>query len=132
MFSKYYRDAWEVVVVLLAIVLAAFVVLWAGQAAGEKPDQPTVEVVVSPWEGMFCAAPQGQSEPFVTAGSYVTPDTVVGMIDLDVMRPQRRIEVFAGVRGTVVEVLVSDGSYVTAGQPLMVVEVDTVEPIATR
>ena len=125
--AKYYRSAWDVVIVLLAIMLAAMFVLWAGQAASDEPidpAQPKMEFVVSPWEGVFRASDQYGNGPLVEVGDHVTPDTVVGFIDIDIMQPDRKIEVFAGVQGTVVQVLVKDRSFVDAGQPLMVVQLD--------
>ena len=122
--AKYYKDAWDVVVVLLAILLAAVVVLWAGQAAGQQPEEPKIELIVSPWQGVFHAAESGGARPFVEVGSYVTPSTVVGYINVDIMQPQRRMEVYAGVQGTVTQLLVEDGDFVTAGQPVMAVRLD--------
>jgi biotin carboxyl carrier protein len=121
---KYYRRAWDAVIVLLAVVLAAMLVLWAGQTAGDEPTEPKMALVVSPWEGVFRASGDFSDEPFVEVGSHVMPETVVGLIDMDIMRPDRKIEVFAGVKGTVVQVLIEDGTFVEAGQALMVVQLD--------
>ena len=124
---RYYRKAWDVVIVLLAIMLAAIFVLWAGKAASDEPVDPTppkMEFIVSPWEGVFRASDQYGNGPLVEVGDHVTPNTVVGFIDIDIMQPERKIEVFAGVQGTVVQVLVEDMSFVDAGQPLMVVQLD--------
>lgn len=124
--TQYYRSVWEswdIVFLLIAALLAVFFVLMASRAAGGEPDPPRVEMIVSPWAGMF-AAGEKSGIPFVEVGSHVTPETVVGLIYLDVMQPARRIEVYAGLRGTVLQVLVEDGSYVEAGQPLMMVELD--------
>ena len=123
---KYYRDAWDVVAVLLAIIVAAIAILWAGEAAGEEPvpDEPPVEMIVSPWDGVFRSSDPATGLPFVEVGDHVTPETIVGMIDLDIMQPERKIPVFAGVSGTVVQVVAEDGSFVAAGQTLIVVRLD--------
>ena len=121
---KYYQDAWDVVVVLLAILLAAAVVLWAGQAVGQQPDEPKVELITSPWSGVFHVAEFDGEQPFVEVGSHVTPETLVGFIEVDIMQPQSRMDVYAGVQGTVTQVLVKDGEAVSAGQALIVVQLD--------
>lgn len=124
---KYYQGVWDVVILLLAIALAAMFVMWAGQAAGDEPvgpSEPKTALVVSPWEGVFRAGDAMTGVPFVEVGSHVSPTTVVGLIDLDVMQPDRKMEVYAGVQGTVVQVHVEDGSYVTAGQVLMMIQLD--------
>ena len=129
---KYYQDAWGVVIVLLAILFGAMLVLWAGSSAGDEPNPPPVTVratVVSPWEGVFCAGPQVGDPPLVEVGSRVTPSSVVGFIAVDIMQPERKFEVYAGVGGVVTQVLVADGQFVHAGQPLMLVEVE--RPVAS-
>ena len=130
--AAHYDRVWHVVIVSLTIVLTAVVVLWAGQSAGDQPTERRFELVVSPWDGIFRVAPQGEQEPYVEVGSDVTPDTVVGLIELDIMRPERRIEVIAGVRGRVVEVLVGDGTYVHAGQPVIVVLLELPNTLSSR
>ena len=124
---NYYRSAWDVVVVLLAILFGAMLVLWAGKSAGDEPTPPpeTVQAtVVSPWEGVFCAGPGVGDPPLVEVGSRVSPSSVVGFIAVDIMQPERKFEVYAGVSGVVTQVLVADGQYVNAGQPLMNIEVE--------
>ena len=122
--ARYYTDAWDVVIVLIAVMLAAVALLWAVQAAGDEASAPQMDVIVTPWEGTFSAGEYFGDTPLVKVGDHVTPDTVVGMIYLDVMEPVRKVELFAGVKGTIVEVLVEDGSFVQAGEPLMVVKLD--------
>lgn len=125
--ARYYRDVWDlwdVVIVAVAVMLAVFLVLFASRATGDEPSPPKMEMIVSPWQGMFAAGENFGDVPFVEVGSHVTPQTVVGVVYLDVMEPVRQIKVLAGVQGTIVQVLVEDGAYVEAGQPLMVVELD--------
>ena len=128
--AKYYKGAWGVVLVLLAILLGTVVVVWAGRAPGEEPEPPKVEFIASPWDGVFHAAEFEGARPFVEVGTYVTPGTVVGFINVDIMRPQQRMEVYAGVQGTVTQVLVADGDFVSAGQSLMVVRLDSDDVLA--
>ena len=121
---KYYKSAWDVAVVLLAMLVMAVTVLWAERIAGDEPDEPKVELIVSPWEGVFHSCEYEGAQPFVEVGSHVLPGTMVGFVNVDIMQPQRRIEIYAGVEGTVIEVLVQDGELVSAGQPLMAIRLD--------
>ena len=128
---KYYPSAWDVVVVLLVVMLAALFVLWAGRTAGAEPVPPpelVTATVASPWDGVFRSGERIGDPPLVEVGTHVAPSTIVGFIEIDVMQPQHKIEVFAGVSGVVTDVMVTDGEYVNAGRPLLLVRV---APVAT-
>jgi acetyl-CoA carboxylase biotin carboxyl carrier protein len=117
---------WEVVkpfVLLLAALLVGM--LLAGMLAGAAPepvvlppgDKPAAAVIVSPWAGTFCASEYPGGQPLVRVGTKVAPDTIVGIVDAT-MRP---FPIPAGIEGTIVRVLVTDGQMVHAGQPLFYV-----------
>lgn len=81
---------------------------------------PDVRDVTSPLVGTFYRAGQPSMAPLVAEGSRVEGDTVVGIIEaLQVLT-----EVSAGLRGTVIEVMATDGQAVEYGQRLFVVRVD--------
>lgn len=71
--------------------------------------------VKAPMLGTFYGAPKPGSDPFVSPGSTVTKDTVIGIVE--VMKLMNSVS--AGVEGTVVETLVSDGELVEFDQVLM-------------
>jgi acetyl-CoA carboxylase biotin carboxyl carrier protein len=75
-------------------------------------------VVRAPMVGTFYRAPEPGAPPFVEVGQSVEASTIVCIIE--VMKLMSSIP--AGVRGTVVQVLVDDGSPVEADQPLIVVD----------
>ena len=69
--------------------------------------------------GTFYIAPSPDAKPFVQAGSQVTPDTVVCLIEaMKVFN-----EIPAEVRGRVVAILVDNEEPVDHGKPLF--QVDT-------
>lgn len=70
--------------------------------------------IVSPMVGTFYAAPSPDSDPYVTTGSKVQPDTVVCIVEA--MKLFNEIE--AEVTGEIVEILVENGELVEYGQPL--------------
>jgi acetyl-CoA carboxylase biotin carboxyl carrier protein len=76
---------------------------------------PNVQDVVAPLLGTFYRAPKPGAAPFVEVGSVVEEDTVIAIIE--VMKLMNSVR--AGVRGTVTEVLVSDGSLVEYEQVLL-------------
>jgi acetyl-CoA carboxylase biotin carboxyl carrier protein len=85
----------------------------AGAARAGELDVP------APLLGNFYAAPRPGDPPFVQPGDAVSEDTTIGIIEvMKLMNPIR-----AGVAGTVVAVLVADGSAVEKGQPLLRVKV---------
>ena len=68
--------------------------------------------------GTFYRSPSPDSAPFVQVGQSVTEDTVVCIIEaMKVMN-----EIKAEVRGTIIEVLVENGTPVQFGQPLFRVQ----------
>lgn len=70
--------------------------------------------IVSPMVGTFYAAPSPESDPYVTSGSNVQPDTIVCIVEA--MKLFNEIE--AEVSGEIVEILVENGELVEYGQPL--------------
>jgi acetyl-CoA carboxylase biotin carboxyl carrier protein len=76
---------------------------------------PNVQDVVAPLLGTFYRAPKPGAQPFVEVGSVVEEDTVIAIIE--VMKLMNSVR--AGVRGTVTEILVSDGSLVEYEQVLL-------------
>jgi acetyl-CoA carboxylase biotin carboxyl carrier protein len=82
-------------------------------AAPEKAAEPAREIV-SPTVGTFYVSPKPEDPPFVTAGSEVTEDTVVCIIEaMKVMN-----EIKAETRGVIAEVLAENGKPVQYGQGL--------------
>jgi acetyl-CoA carboxylase biotin carboxyl carrier protein len=76
---------------------------------------PNVREVSSPLLGTFYRAPKPGAPPFVEVGSAVEADAVIGIIE--VMKLMNTVR--AGVRGTVTEILVSDGALVEYEQALV-------------
>jgi acetyl-CoA carboxylase biotin carboxyl carrier protein len=71
--------------------------------------------VASPLFGTFYRASKPGAPPYVEVGGQVEEDTVVAIIE--VMKLMNTVR--AGVRGTVTEILVSDGQLAEYGQTLM-------------
>jgi acetyl-CoA carboxylase biotin carboxyl carrier protein len=71
--------------------------------------------VKAPMLGTFYGTPKPGADPFVSPGANVTKDTVIGIIE--VMKLMNSVS--AGVEGTIVETLVSDGDLVEFDQVLM-------------
>lgn len=78
------------------------------------PADPNAHEVQSPLLGTFYRSPKPGAAPFVDVGSQVEEDTVVAIVE--VMKLLNTVR--AGVRGTVTEVLASDGALVEYEQPL--------------
>jgi acetyl-CoA carboxylase biotin carboxyl carrier protein len=77
-----------------------------------------VSLIKSPMVGTFYRSPSPDSQPFITEGSKVVPDSVVCIIEaMKVMN-----EIQSEISGTVLEVLVGDGEAVEYGQPLFKVK----------
>ena len=68
--------------------------------------------------GTFYRAPEPGAKPFVDVGQKVTPETTVCIIE--VMKLMNSVT--AGVRGTVLQILVGDSQPVELGQALVVIE----------
>jgi acetyl-CoA carboxylase biotin carboxyl carrier protein len=77
--------------------------------------EPNVHEVASPLLGTFYRAPKPGAPPFVEVGVQVEEDTVVAIIE--VMKLMNTVR--AGVRGTVTDILVTDGQLAEYGQTLM-------------
>ena len=93
-----------------SVAPAKQVVIEAGNAETTIP---------APMLGIFYHAPKPGDEPFVKPGDVVTPDTVVGIIE--VMKLMTRVA--AGVGGIVTEIVAPSGELVEHGDPLMRVKV---------
>lgn len=91
-----------------------------GTPAGEPaaPAASAFKEIVSPMVGTFYSSPAPESPVFVEAGSEVTPETVVCIIEaMKVMN-----EIKAEISGVITEVLVENGKPVQFGQPLFKVK----------
>jgi len=77
-----------------------------------------LHAVRSPMVGTFYRSPLPGEPPFVEIGQAVEPDTVLCIIE--VMKLMNSIE--AGVRGTVREIFVANGTAVDAGEVLLAIE----------
>jgi acetyl-CoA carboxylase biotin carboxyl carrier protein len=92
----------------------------AAQPAAAQPAAPAKKLleIKSPAVGIFYAQREPGSPPFVSAGSRVTPDTVVGL--LEAMKIYDEIK--ADCSGTVVEVLANNKDAVEYNQVLFRVD----------
>lgn len=95
------------------------------ETSASKTPTPTAQEqelieIKSPLVGTFYEAPSPDSEPYVEVGSHVEPQTVVCIIEaMKVMN-----EIKAETRGTIVEILVTNGQAVEYGQALFRVRPD--------
>src|SRR5690606_8526408 len=87
----------------------------SGGPAGQKLNNADLLEIRAPMLGTFYRSPKPGAEPFVTVGSRVQSDTVIGIIE--VMKLMNSAA--AGVSGEVVEILAQDGELVEYDQPLM-------------
>jgi acetyl-CoA carboxylase biotin carboxyl carrier protein len=76
--------------------------------------------VKAPMLGTYYGAPKPGAEPFVSVGSRVEPDTVIGIVE--VMKLMNSVA--AGVRGEVVELVAADAQLVEYDQVLIRVRPD--------
>ena len=74
--------------------------------------------ITAPLLGTFYVAPEPGAPPFVQVGQQVTEDTTVGLIE--VMKVFNSVR--AAVKGTIVEVVAQNGSFVEFGQTLYIVK----------
>lgn len=74
--------------------------------------------ITAPLLGTFYVAPEPGAPPFVKVGQKVTEDTTCGLIE--VMKVFNSVR--ASVKGTIVEVVAQNGSFVEFGQPLFIVK----------
>ncbi|ODU11285.1 MAG: acetyl-CoA carboxylase, biotin carboxyl carrier protein [Rubrivivax sp. SCN 71-131] len=86
----------------------------APAAACPPPGQGCVDVR-APMLGTFFHAPKPGADPFVSVGSQVEPETVIGIVE--VMKLMNSVA--AGVRGEVVEILAPDAQLVEYDQVLV-------------
>lgn len=97
----------------------------APQALGATPERSAVAAPVqrdsslleikAPMLGTFFSAPKPGAPAFVTVGSRVEPDTVIGIVE--VMKLMNSVS--AGVRGEVVEIVAPDAQLVEYEQVLV-------------
>ena len=86
----------------------------APHAAAGQPTEDAGNFITSPMVGTFYASPSPENPAFVKVGDTVEEGTVVCIIEaMKVMN-----EVKAGVRGTVIEVLLKNGAAVEFGTKL--------------
>jgi acetyl-CoA carboxylase biotin carboxyl carrier protein len=79
------------------------------------PSEPGLSDIRSPFVGIFYRTPRPNEPAFVEAGSRVTEDTMIGIIEvMKMMNPIR-----AGLRGEVVEILCENSALVEYGEILM-------------
>ena len=71
--------------------------------------------VPAPLLGIFYRAPKPGEAPFVQVGDQVTPDTIVGIIE--VMKLMNTVR--AGIAGEIVEISAGNGEMVEYGQALL-------------
>jgi acetyl-CoA carboxylase biotin carboxyl carrier protein len=84
-------------------------------AAPARTSDPNIHDVPSPLLGTFYRSPKPGAAPFVEVGSAVTEDTIVAIIE--VMKLMNTVR--AGTRGTVAEILPTDGALVEYDQPIL-------------
>ena len=84
-------------------------------AAPPAAADPSFVDVTAPLLGIFYRAPRPGAAPYVEVGSVLEADTVIGIIEVMKLMNSVRAE----VRGTVVEILVADGTAVEQGQVLL-------------
>jgi acetyl-CoA carboxylase biotin carboxyl carrier protein len=94
-------------------------------AGGLAPAQPapTPETndleIPSPMVGTFYRSPNPDSDPMLSPGDEVEPETVIGIIEaMKIMN-----EIPAGHKGVIREFLVVDGEAVEYGQPLATLDI---------
>lgn len=84
------------------------------QSATHGANKAGLHEIKAPMLGTFYRAPKPGADPFITEGSKVDPDTVVGIIE--VMKLMNSVP--AKVTGEVVEVVAQDGDLVEYDQVL--------------
>jgi len=83
-----------------------------------QADTSNLHKITSPMVGTFYASPTPEADAYVKAGSVVTKDSIVCIVEA--MKLFNEIE--AEVNGEIVEVLVKNGQLVEYGQPLFLVK----------
>ncbi|WP_264803181.1 acetyl-CoA carboxylase biotin carboxyl carrier protein [Cytobacillus sp. NCCP-133] len=87
-------------------------------AKQEQATDTDLHKIVSPMVGTFYKSSSPDADPYVQAGTKVTKDSIVCIVEA--MKLFNEIE--AEVNGEIVEVLVRDGQLVEYGQPLFLVK----------
>lgn len=90
----------------------------ANNVAATPADTSNLHKITSPMVGTFYASPTPEADVYVKAGSGVTKDSIVCIVEA--MKLFNEIE--AEVNGEIVEVLVKNGQLVEYGQPLFLVK----------
>lgn len=92
------------------------------EAAAPKPEEQAetsnLHKITSPMVGTFYASPTPDADVYVKAGSKVSADSIVCIVEA--MKLFNEIE--AEVNGEIVEILVKNGQLVEYGQPLFLVK----------
>ncbi len=83
------------------------------------PQSGTGTAIPAPMLGIFYHAPKPGDPPFVKIGDVVTPETVIGIIE--VMKLMNRVS--AGISGVITEIVAPTGELVEYGDPLIRVKV---------
>lgn len=92
----------------------------SGGGGGAAPAAPDGMTIDSPMVGTFYSKANPDADPFVSVGSKVSESSVVCLVEA--MKVFNEIK--AEMRGTIAEILVSDGEAVEYGQPLFRVKPD--------
>ncbi|MEJ0036089.1 MAG: biotin/lipoyl-containing protein [Gammaproteobacteria bacterium] len=87
----------------------------ASYAGPARTTDPNLHDVPSPLLGTFYRSPKPGAPPFVEVGSPVTEESIVAIIE--VMKLMNTVR--AGARGTVAEILPTDGTLVEYDQPIL-------------
>ena len=83
------------------------------------PSESNDREIPSPMVGTFYRAPNPDSDPMLSPGDEVEPETVIGIIEaMKIMN-----EIPAGHKGVLREFLVVDGEAVEYGQPLATLDI---------
>jgi acetyl-CoA carboxylase biotin carboxyl carrier protein len=90
----------------------------ANNSAATPADASNLHKISSPMVGTFYGSPTPEADSYVKAGSVVTKDSIVCIVEA--MKLFNEIE--AEVNGEIVEVLVKNGQLVEYGQPLFLVK----------
>jgi acetyl-CoA carboxylase biotin carboxyl carrier protein len=90
----------------------------ANNSAASSADASNLHKISSPMVGTFYGSPTPEADSYVKAGSVVTKDSIVCIVEA--MKLFNEIE--AEVNGEIVEVLVKNGQLVEYGQPLFLVK----------
>jgi len=88
----------------------------AAAPAAEAPaeDDPSIEIVKSPMVGSFYSSPAPNAQPFVKVGQEVNIDDTLCIVEAMKLMNEIKCE----LRGTIVEILVSNGQAVEFDQPM--------------